>query len=148
MTTVMVKTMTNSTIIVNNSSLMGKQIENLTVTASGSHVLKVYVSQFATAEQIDLLITKVRQYVADSAELQTMTPILDGVNEHYQMGINFYISSFFSFSNSRIFDQKHNILMFIHKAIHELNIQPKRVIYTDSLRAITTQQSHGLDAVE
>eukprot|EP00484_Ammonia_sp_Unknown_P024573 CAMPEP_0197027534 /NCGR_PEP_ID=MMETSP1384-20130603/7432_1 /TAXON_ID=29189 /ORGANISM="Ammonia sp." /LENGTH=731 /DNA_ID=CAMNT_0042456395 /DNA_START=77 /DNA_END=2272 /DNA_ORIENTATION=+ len=147
-TTVMVKASSNTTIIVYNSSLMGKNIENLTVTARSRLEFKVNVSQFASAESIDLLIKKVEKYVADSAELVDSAGLLTGVNEFYQMGITFYIGSFLSFSNSRIFDQRHNILMFIHKAIHELNIQPKRVIYTDSLRAITTQQSHGLDAVE
>eukprot|EP01083_Nonionella_stella_P148399 469605_1 len=119
----------NAVTIENNSFLLKKQIKNLTLTDYSRHILRFYVSQLTTTQQLNALKRRMESFVSTkmSNDISDVWFILDGVDEECRMQLRLIVSSFYSFSNKyAMLQQYHQIQMKVHQIIIDLGIEYRR----------------------
>ena len=119
----------NTVVTKSNSSLMGKDIHNLSRTTNPYHHITFYVSQSTTTQQLNELKTRIDGFMRTKMQndIRDTWFVLQGVDRECRMKISLFLGSHYSFSdNNAMWRQIHIINKEIREFITAMDIQYKR----------------------
>jgi len=112
-----------------NSSLMGKDISNLSRTPNPYHHLTFYVSQNTTTRQLNELKTKIDSFIRSEMnnDIRDTWFVMQGVDRECRMNISLFVGSIYSFSdNNAMWRQIHILNKQIREEVTKMGVQYRR----------------------
>jgi small-conductance mechanosensitive channel len=119
----------NTVVTKSNSSLMGKDIHNLSRTQNPYHHITFYVSQNTTTRQLNELKTRIDSFIRNKmkSDIRDTWFVLQGVDRECRMNISLFLGSVYSFSdNNAMWRQIHIINKQIREEVTKMGVQFKR----------------------
>ncbi len=119
----------NTVVTKSNSSLMGKDIHNLSRTQNPYHHITFYVSQNTTTRQLNELKTRIDSFIRTKmkSDIRDTWFVLQGVDRECRMNISLFLGSVYSFSdNNAMWRQIHIINKQIREEVTKMGVQYKR----------------------
>jgi len=131
MSTDMITAISAGNIVVtkSNSSLIGKDIHNLSRTTNPYHHITFYVSQNTTTLQLNELKMRIDTFIRTKmqSDIRDTWFVLQGVDKECRMPISLFLGSVYSFSdNNAMWRQIHIINKEIRDYVTAMGIQYKR----------------------